>query len=131
MVIRVTDKPKDEQQNGDAERTNTQQTISVAVLIQEFRSFVAEYKAAHDKNQDHSEIIHAWTRRAAIGVFIYTALTLGISVIALCQLSTSRDSEQRRLRAYVMSTQATVVIDNANNIKATVIIKNFVSAQVG
>jgi hypothetical protein len=99
--IRVADKSEDKQRNGDTERPDAQQAISIAVLTQEFRSFVAEYKAAHDENRDHNESVHTWTRRAAFGVFIYTALTLGIVVIALCQLQTSRDAEQRQLRAYI------------------------------
>src|SRR5580658_1479185 len=97
----MVDKPEEEQKDGGAKGDNAHQTAGVADLIQEFRSFLTKYDAALDENRNHNHGVFTWTRRAAIGVFLYTALTLGIVVIALCQFHISRDTEQRQLRAYI------------------------------
>jgi hypothetical protein len=60
-----------------------------------------KYEAAQKGRPEHDRQTLKWAKRAGIGVGIYTLLTLGIAVVALCQLQTSRDSEQRQLRAYV------------------------------
>ena len=64
-------------------------------------SFKSEYGAQGNNQNNHTYNTFIWTRRAAFGVFIYTALTFGVVVISLCQLHTSRDTERRDLRAYV------------------------------
>ena len=60
-----------------------------------------------------------------LGVSIYTLLTVGTVIAAICSAVIGRDTEQRQLRAYILPTQATIGITNANEVKATAIIKNF------
>lgn len=67
-------------------------------------AFTKRYEAAQQGRPEHDSETLRWTKRAAFGVGIYTVITLGIAIIALCQLHTSRDTEIRQLRAYLIVT---------------------------
>jgi hypothetical protein len=60
----------------------------------------AAYEAKYNDSSEHQNKILTWTKAAAGGVFVYTALTLILTLISFCQLQTSRDNEKRQLRAY-------------------------------
>lgn len=60
-----------------------------------------KYEASQKDRPEHDRQTLLWAKRAGIGVGIYTLITLGIAIIALCQLQTARDTEMRQLRAYV------------------------------
>lgn len=64
-------------------------------------SFKAQYVSQSDKQGDYAERTFIWTRRAAVGVFVYTALTFGLAIIGLCQLWTSRDTMINQQRAWI------------------------------
>jgi hypothetical protein len=70
-------------------------------LVEAIKSLGEKNKAAQQKQAEHDDKALFWARSAGAGVGIYTAITLGIAIIALCQLNTARDTEDRQLRAYI------------------------------
>jgi hypothetical protein len=83
----------------------------IAIAIDAFKT---AYKAAHDDDDKHEEKVFIWTRRAAVGVFIYTVLTFLILVAGIWQIRIAEDTERRSLRAYVFVQKFQIVALNTN-----------------
>jgi hypothetical protein len=68
-----------------------------------FKAFVEEYKrnSAEEKRQSQAKM--KWDKTVAVGVCIYTAITLGIFWIGWQQFSIADDQERAQLRPYVMA----------------------------
>jgi hypothetical protein len=69
-------------------------------------SFKTAYETAEGENSHHQGNIFFWTKGAAIGVFVYTALTLFILVATVCQTKIANDTFIAATRAWVIPTGA-------------------------
>jgi hypothetical protein len=74
---------------------------AISALSADFQRFVQAYKTYREEHDANEREKYVWEKRTARGVWLYTLLTVGIVAISLCQLRTSRDTEERQLRAYV------------------------------
>ncbi|MGB7099795.1 MAG: hypothetical protein WBD95_13655 [Xanthobacteraceae bacterium] len=106
--------------NGGDEPAAEHHVIALAI-----KALNAKYEATQTERNQHDRKTLFWARTAGIGVSIYTLLTVGTVIAAICSAVIGRDTEQRQLRGYILPTQATIGITNANEVKATAIIKNF------
>jgi hypothetical protein len=64
----------------------------------------AKYEPAQKQQPEHDSGVFLWTRRATMGVFIYTALTFIIAGASIWQGWVARDTEKRQIRAYAFPT---------------------------
>jgi hypothetical protein len=98
-------------------------------IVEAIKALGKKYEAAQEGRSDHDRKTLFWTRNAGLGVGFYTLITLGIAVVALCQLHISRDTEVRQLRAYLYvrrfpisvssaTASATIEINHAGNTPA-------------
>jgi len=67
-----------------------------------FKAFVEEYKRNNAEAERQSRAKTKWDKTVAVGVCIYTVITLGIFWIGWRQFSISDDQERAQLRPYVL-----------------------------
>lgn len=87
--------------DGGDEPTSKEHQIAVAI-----DSFKAQYKAAQSDSSDHEKKAIIWTRWAAVGVFIYTAITVGIFITSIYQTKIAKDSLIAANRALIFGQRA-------------------------
>src|ERR1700730_16269933 len=68
-------------------------------IIVAIDSLTEQYKASQQERTEHDNKVFLWTKRATIGVGIYTLLTLGGVVLTYCALNSSRDSVNAAIKA--------------------------------
>lgn len=66
--------------DGDGGKKPTAEQLQIAAAIS---SLEAKYEAAQKNRTEHDRKALLWTKRTAKGVFVYTALTVGITVASL------------------------------------------------
>jgi hypothetical protein len=69
----------------------------------EFKAFVEEYKRNNAEAERQSRTKTKWDKTVAVGVCIYTVITLGIFWIGWRQFSIADDQERAQLRPYVLA----------------------------
>jgi hypothetical protein len=95
-------------------------------IVTAINSLAEQYKASQEDRAKQDQETLDWTRRAGIGVGIYTLLTLGLTIISLCQLRTSRDNMFNEQRAWVILSEMKIVDQpDPTRIKFKYIFKNF------
>lgn len=90
--------PSGPDDNGNGGDQPSADSLKITGAIDSLRE---KYEASQADRTQHDGKVLFWSRLAAFGVGIYTLITLGIAIVALCQLQTSRDTEMRQLRAYI------------------------------
>jgi hypothetical protein len=72
-------------------------------VVTAINTFEAKYESTQQHKSEHERKVFLWTRRAAIGVFFYTALTVVIAGASVWQGWIARHAERITSRAYVTS----------------------------
>jgi hypothetical protein len=100
---------RDDQQIPEKSGGSTEPVTLSLDIVAAINAVGERYEAVQQGRTEHDRQTLKWTKRAGIGVAVYTALTLAIVVLAYCtfrtaqdQVAVSRDTERRQLRAYII-----------------------------
>lgn len=118
----ATDNPTHPEEHADPVDQQAAKDHAVVLAI---NAFEAKYDAANNCQSEHNAEVFLWTKRATRGVWVYTGLTIVIAVAAAVQICISRDTEHRQLRAYILKSDTSIVVDFPNTLDLRFITKNF------
>jgi len=111
------DNPQGPKDDSDAGKKPATEKHEIAAAI---NSLEAKYESAQQHRPEHDDQVLSWTRRTAKGVFVYTALTFGITIAAICSAFYSRQSLRLTREIFIADQRPIIWLTDQTDLKDTV-----------